>query len=194
MPWWSWSISAEDCNVGSKLREIEGSTCNDCYALKGMYVFPSVKAAHVRRKASLQNPRFVEAFTFLLNSKFSKARSSDPAFRWFDAGDLPDLETLEKINAIALGTPQIKHWLPTRELRVVKAFIDKHGDFAPNLTVRISSAMVGARFMKAPYGLAFSTVGRTDPDIRQCPAPKQNNECGDCRACWGTDPVNYSLH
>jgi len=26
----------------------------------------------------------------------------------------------------------------------------------------------------------------------ECPAPKQGNNCGDCRACWSTKVLNIS--
>jgi hypothetical protein len=29
---------------------------------------------------------------------------------------------------------------------------------------------------------------------RVCPAPKQGNACGDCRACWSADVANVSYH
>ena len=37
MPCSSWSLSALWCGVGSKLNIIKGSSCFDCYALKGNY-------------------------------------------------------------------------------------------------------------------------------------------------------------
>ena len=43
MPGYSISRSAWLCGVGSRLAEIEGSTCAKCYARKGMYHMPNVK-------------------------------------------------------------------------------------------------------------------------------------------------------
>lgn len=189
MPGYSWSISARGCKTGGKLREIKGSTCASCYALKGHYNYPNVKNAMARREAGLDHPRFVDAFvTVLLNVK-------PGPFRWFDSGDLRSLDHLEKINSVALRTPQIEHWLPTRELMIVKSFLKKHTQFAPNLTVRISAPMIGQRPRQKPHGLPYSTVDVDDPDIHQCPAPQQGNQCGDCRACWNPDiNVNYKKH
>lgn len=187
MPWWSWSLSASECETGGKLREIEGSTCSACYALKGHYMFPSVKNAHARRRAALDHPDFVTAFVLVLTTLAANARSRTPDFRWFDAGDLPDFQTLEKIVAIAKATPHINHWLPTRELKIVrqlKAIPD-------NLTIRISAPMIG-QTVTPPPGMAWSGVGV--PDIFKCPAPQNENKCGTCRHCWSKEPVSYDLH
>ena len=42
MPGWAYGIPAAECKTGEKLRDIEGSTCEGCYALKGCYVFAVV--------------------------------------------------------------------------------------------------------------------------------------------------------
>ena len=44
MPCMSYGLPAQACNVGGTLRDIEGSTCQNCYAYdRGMYVMPNVK-------------------------------------------------------------------------------------------------------------------------------------------------------
>lgn len=195
MPWWSWSISASECVTGSKLRLVEGSTCSGCYALKGNYMFPNVKEAHARRRAAMDGPQWVDAFVVVLTKLHSVSRKGENRFRWFDAGDLPNLEALEKINEIARRTPQIRHWLPTREIGIVRAFLASGRDFAPNLEVRISAAMVGDTFTRPPFGCSFSTVGRdTDPALMQCPAGQNDNKCGPCDRCWTSVDVNYPQH
>ena len=35
MPGWSIGLPAKECKTGGKLRNVEGSVCYDCYALKG---------------------------------------------------------------------------------------------------------------------------------------------------------------
>lgn len=184
MPWYAWSISAKDCIVGSRLREIPGSTCSTCYALKGNYVFPNVVAAHRRRRAALEDPRFVDAFVFALTFYHAGGRRTyekdgetvkENRFRWFDSGDLPDIETLEKINTIAERTPQIDHWLPTRELGFVGAFL-RQQQKAPNLLIRISTPMIGDRFRGQPLGLPFSTVDRVDGGYQRLPGRKPGQQ------------------
>lgn len=187
MPWWSWSISAHDCITGGKLREIEGSTCGDCYALKGNYNFPNVTAAHARRRAALDNDFFVPAFVTVLQ-RLAKFARRQPDFRWFDAGDLPNFETLQKIVAIAELTPEVQHWLPTRELQFVRRL---NGVIPANLTIRLSAPMIGQTITPLP-GTTWSGVDVAG--VAQCPAPTQENKCGDCRMCWSNQPVSYALH
>jgi len=109
MPGWAYGIPAKECKTGKKLRKIKGSTCFGCYALKGCYVFPIVQDAQYRRLNSIKNIKWVEAMALLINSKKSKI------FRWHDSGDIQSLKHLAKIYKVAKLTPDILHWLPTRE-------------------------------------------------------------------------------
>lgn len=189
MPGWSWSISAEDCITGTKLRQVENSTCSACYALKGNYRFPVVKNAHARRRAGLDHPDFVEAFVTVLTRIYKNIRNGETRFRWFDAGDLPSYEALDKIIQIAHCTPQIDHWLPTRELQFVRQY--PAWDIPPNLTIRLSAPMVGQSLTPLP-GTTWSGVDV--PGVAVCPAPTQGNQCLSCRMCWDKEPVSYHLH
>jgi hypothetical protein len=60
MPGWAYGIPAKECKTGSKLQSVEGSTCYDCYALKGCYVFKVVQDAQYRRLASTRHPTGLE--------------------------------------------------------------------------------------------------------------------------------------
>ena len=53
MPGYSTSLPAKDCKVGAKLAQISGSVCESCYAMKGHYMFPDVKAGLQRRLDAL---------------------------------------------------------------------------------------------------------------------------------------------
>lgn len=205
MPWWSWSISAFDCQTGGKLREIEGSICSTCYATRGNYHFRNVKEAHARRRAALDDPRFVEAFIVVLTNLHSKTRAkrtlkdgssiTENRFRWHDAGDLQSVEHLRKIVRIAEATPQLEHWLPTKEKAYVKQFLRAGGVIPPNLNIKISSPMVGSLVDPGIPGVSYSTAGYDGPEVFQCPALKsQGNKCLDCSACWSSQPVNYPVH
>lgn len=193
MPWYGWSISAKTCQLGGELAKVEGTTCHGCYALKGRYNFPNVQNAMGRRAEGADHPDFVEAFVTVLSALRRRQRIPENRFRWFDSGDIQSLEMLEKINEIARLTPDIRHWLPTREVRYLKAFLIKHGAFSPNLQIRVSYAWIG----KAPSnpivkGVPMSTVDV--PGGHQCPAPKQGGQCLSCDACWTTKDVNYDRH
>ena len=54
MPGWAYGIPAKECKTGKKLQNIEGSTCYNCYALKGCYVFKVVQEAQYRRLGSIK--------------------------------------------------------------------------------------------------------------------------------------------
>lgn len=191
MPGRSYSISAHACITGSKLASVPGSVCSGCYALdRGNYQYNSVKTAHKRRLASLTGPHWAAAMAFLLQHYKEKW------FRWHDAGDLQSVEHLTKICAVAALTPKTRHWLPTRELSIVQAYIAKGGSVPDNLTIRVSATMIDGRATaKWP---TVSLVHSKEPDstAHVCPAPTQNNNCGKCRACWSKEIpcVTYHRH
>ena len=120
MPALSWNIPVEYCDTGSVLIEVEGSACFGCYADAGRYKFSNVKNALENRfQKYLENRQlWVESVVFILNN--SKLMQRVPFFRWFDAGDIIDLQHLMDIYQVARNTPHITHWLPTKELKWYK--------------------------------------------------------------------------
>jgi hypothetical protein len=121
--------------------------------------------------------------THLLQSKKSKY------FRWHDSGDVQDLKHLAKIFEVARRTPDVRHWMPTRE-----AWVKPYEKYKPdNLVIRFSMPMVDQE--ASGSWLNTSTVV-TDSSKRTCPAPDQDNACKDCRACWDPNVKNvaYGQH
>ena len=179
MPGLSYSLPAWECKTGSKLRKIKGSVCASCYALKGNYTrYKAIKAAQYDRLEKIKNSLWVAAMVVQVKRQ--------KYFRWHDAGDVQDLEHLNKIYSVCKLTPEVKHWMPTRE-----AWIKNHLYNKPeNLVIRFSPPMIGQRNDSWPNSSMVVETGAT------CPAPKQGNSCGDCRACW--DPlvkvVSYGKH
>ena len=179
MPGLSYSLPAWECKTGSKLRKVKGSVCASCYALKGNYTrYKAIKAAQYVRLKSLQDSRWIEAMT-------AQVKRSE-YFRWHDAGDVQDLQHLNKIFEVCRQTPDTKHWMPTRE-----AWIKDHLDSKPdNLVIRFSPPMIGQRNDTWPNSSMVVETGAT------CPAPAQGGKCGSCRQCW--DPavkvVSYGKH
>jgi len=179
MPGLSYSLPAWECKTGSKLRKVKGSVCSACYALKGNYTrYKAIKAAQYDRLEKIKNSLWVAAMVVQVKRQ--------KYFRWHDAGDVQDLDHLNKIYSVCRLTPEVKHWMPTRE-----AWIKNHLDSKPaNLVIRFSPPMIGQRNDSWPNSSMVVESGAT------CPAPKQNNSCGDCRACW--DPlvkvVSYGKH
>ena len=175
------------CNVGGKLQGVNSSTCNACYATKGMYYFKNVKLAQLRRANSIYNDRWVDAMAFLINSKRSKY------FRWHDSGDIVAMWHLQKIVEVCKLTPTVKHWLPTREAKLIVDYENTHGAFPDNLTIRLSATKVDA---SPPTAWALTSTVHKDnmPVDHKCPAPTQGGECKDCRACWSDKVKNVSYH
>lgn len=189
MPGCGYSLPARECQTGTRLRAVPGSTCEHCYAMRGNYGFPNVQSALYRRLAALEDPRWAGAMAELIR------RQSPDWFRWHDSGDLQSVAHLSQIVDVCHLTSDTRHWLPTREYRIVAEYRREHGGFPRNLTVRMSAHMIGGR-VPAGIGLPVSSVNLDGDGIHVCPASHQGNACGDCRACWDPDTrhVSYPLH
>lgn len=184
MPSSSYSIPANKCIKGGKLRGIKNSVCANCYALKGNYVrYPKIVEAQERRLLSINNPQWVEAMVFLINNK--KDIKDKGVFRWHDSGDLQNVEHLDKILSVVKQTPKIKHWLPTKESQLIKNY---KGTIPNNIVIRLSGSMIDG---KAPLYDNTSTV-TTDKNKATCRSFENNGECGTCRKCWDKDIKNIS--
>lgn len=192
MPGTSYGISATKCQVGAKLAEIKGSTCEGCYALKGNYLYDSVKMAHDKRIAGIEDPLWTSAMVTLLRAAH-KSGKLPPFHRWHDSGDLQSVEHLTKICAIAALMPELMFWLPTREAGILAAYIKKGGTVPDNLTIRVSATMVDGNATKA-WPQTSGVHHLKEAQGRVCPAPTQDNQCGTCRACWSRDVAHVSYH
>jgi hypothetical protein len=185
------AISAHACKVGSKLAQVPGSVCADCYALKGRHVLPHVKDAHTRRLQAMAHPEWVPAMVKLI--------SGQSHFRWFESGDLQGMDNLHAIVEICNRTPGTSHWLPTKEYKLVRRYLKESGDFPGNLTVRVSTPMIDQAPSNAwaRYSVTSSSVHQHKaPHGFVCRAPANGGKCGDCRACWdkSVDNVSYKRH
>ena len=195
MPGFGYSTPAKDCQTGSKLAKIVNSICSICYAKKGRYVFPNVQNAMQYRLDSLNKIDWIDCMVELISKKQSKLPEGQREFfRWHDSGDIQGVWHLEKIAEIARRLPEINFWLPTREYRFVREWLAT-ATKPSNLQIRLSAYMIDG---KPPTELAnrlgLTTSGVSDKGFN-CPAPKQDNACGDCRACWTSDEnINYKSH
>jgi len=187
MPGTAYNTSAQDCRVGTRLRDVKGSVCDGCYAMKGRYLFPTVQAALQRRLDALDHPQWVDAMVLLIS------RQTVPWFRWHDSGDLQSIKHLQRIVEVINRTPDIAHWLPTREYKLVTDYRRAGGVIPANVVIRLSAHMVDGPPPEA-YGLPTSTV--VTDGSHTCPASTQGNNCGDCRDCWNplVKNVSYPKH
>ena len=104
---------------------------------------------------------------------------------WGPAG----AQHLKNIFEVCIRTPQVQHWMPTREVKLL-TLMDP--DVVPkNLIIRVSSHMIDQGPVK--FWPHTSTVVRTG---KTCPAQDQGNECGSCRQCWdkSINNVAYPKH
>ena len=195
MPGYSYGTPAKECKVGSILRTRKGSVCSKCYARKGMYVFPVVQSAQYRRLNILSSnlETWRKNMTALLSLKYARKTGDAKVFRWHDSGDIQSLEHLSAIVQIAKDLPGILFWIPTKEYATVREWVRQNGAFPENLSVRVSSPMLGASVPAIP-GTVSSTVG-TGTGFA-CEAYTRGGKCGPCRACWKKDivSVDYPLH
>jgi len=213
MPGLGISLPATECKVGSKLRKVKGSVCETCYACKGMYVFANVKKALHNRLAKIETPEWEDNMVFLIENK--KAIKDTKVFRWHDSGDIQSLAHLVRIANIAKRTPDVRHWIPTKEKGIVAKFL-RENELPENLIIRLSGAMIDGA---APKNFPHTSTVTTDLDSATCLAyrtektkdgfsmmaleefkslPKKHGldlgHCGDCRKCWEKDVPSVSYH
>jgi hypothetical protein len=208
MPGYAYGLSAQLCNVGSKLRKVPGSICSGCFALKNWYAsWRPLLQGHAKRERGIYHPRWVDAMVTLI-SRYCTGEHA--YFRWHDSGDLRGLWHLQNIVAVCLRTPGVKHWLPTREYDVVEAYLATGSTIPDNLTVRLSAHMIDCEpvLPDSLKHLPTSTVSsipliRSDVKIVdgkgsvECRAIEmRDNKCGQCRACWDRRVINvgYPQH
>jgi hypothetical protein len=199
MPGSSFAVTVDQCKVGSKLALIKGSTCHECYAKDVEKRYPSVHMGwssnylKATRMIEERPEQWAAAMAFQIHRMAEK--TGEPFHRWFDGGDIASLAMLKAIVRVCELTPTIKHWLPTREAAVVKAFMAERA-FPANLVVRVSSTMIN----DAPIaGHAHTSTVHTkavQPVGASCEARSRGNVCGPCRSCWSSEirNVSYPLH
>ena len=188
MPGLSYGLPTDMCNTGMKLKVIPNTVCYGCYADKGHYkqYEVAIKKAQYRRLESISNPRWIEAMIYILNHQ--KSIVDTGVFRWHDSGDIQSVEHLDKIVQIAIATPHVKHWLPTKESN----WIQKYANPIPkNLVIRLSGTFVDG---KAPTTYPNTSTVVTNEDDATCRAFENDGECGECRQCWDFSVKNVSYH
>jgi hypothetical protein len=208
MPGSSWAISPSKCGVGSKLTAVKGSVCHKCYAMKSEAMYPSVKQGwgenYLKATSMIANhpERWAQAMAFQV--KHQAKKNAEPYHRWFDAGDLQSVEMLRAIVLVCELTPDVMHWIPTRESKIVADWRKAGGVEPRNLVIRISSTMIDDKPRNAPN---TSTVHSKNSKLyvgHACPSSSKRHRasnggkpsCFDCRACWdkSVPNVSYPLH
>lgn len=199
MPGTTFAISPKWCGVGMKLAAIKGTTCHKCYAMKLYNMRPSVRmgweanATKAVEAIARDKYQWAEAMAYQIN--YYAKKTGNYFHRWFDAGDLQSVEMLDAINLVCVMTPDVMHWLPTREAKIVSDHNKQYLGVAANLVIRISSTKVDDKPING-YRNTSTVHKNVEATGHVCPARKQGNACGDCRACWDRSVTNvsYPLH
>lgn len=192
------------CKIGAALAKKKGSTCFGCYAVGGNYAYPSTKTAHQNRYESvvfLSDPAFrklwVEAMRTLIMNIAKRHDKDMWFFRWHDSGDIISVDHLAAIADVAKATPEVKHWLPSKEKVKVKEYL-KDNKFPKNLCVRMSYYFIDK---ENEFGFETPVAGvykDTTPKGHKCPAVIEHKGCHEvgCRACWNpkVKKVFYKMH
>ena len=109
--------------------------CKGCYATQGFYNFSQPKAVRADNKQDWQRDEWV--------TDMVAALKKESYFRWFDSGDMYSVKLAEKMLAVMMATPHVKHWLPTRMYKFEKfASVLAKMQALPNVMVRFSSDSV----------------------------------------------------
>ena len=199
MPCFGYSIPAKYCKVGARLAKVAGSVCYMCYALRNCYNFKCVKnALELRFQITMKALQFlnerknwIDAMVYLLTTR------KHDVFRWHDSGDIQSIDHLKMIVEVVKLTPNVRHWLPTKEQKMVKDYVNKYGAFPENICVRLSGNMVdGGSPDKLAKKLNVQVSEVVTDGSQTCMAYKQKGKCLDCRMCWDTSNflTSYPFH
>jgi hypothetical protein len=201
----SWGISTEHCKTGRILSKDPDNSCNGCYAKHGNYMFASPKRCMKDRLEHLDQPRWSEAITLLINRR-NKEKGQ---FRWFDSGDLQHHDHLLKIIQVCEHSPQVKHWLPTQEHTLILEHVVGNWEVPSNLTIRLSAVKKNGppptelanylnSFPNVKGFIGTSNVGVTKvwkESKDKCPSSLHGGQCKTCTKCWApVANVMYKKH
>ena len=187
----SWSLQALETCPGS-VADDGGlvDACKGCYATTGNYRYPNVKAPRIENKEDWKRDSWVDDMV--------KQLDSDRYFRWFDSGDMYSLELAEKIHAVMVRTPWVKHWLPTRMAKFskFKAIIDSMKEL-DNVSVRFSSDSIMGDYSAGIHGSTIVPDAAVVPEgTTLCRAYENDGKCNGCRACYdkSVPVIAYPAH
>jgi hypothetical protein len=185
----SWSLQAIDTCQGSRAED--GGlvpACQGCYATTGFYQFAPAKNARAFNKEDWHRAEWIQEMVSALgNSRY---------FRWFDSGDMYDVNLANKILAVMIHTPWVQHWLPTRMHKFKKyEHVLKLMQDLPNVVVRYSSDSVTGETIQ---GQTTSTIfsDQVPAGAVECQAYQHEGKCNGCRACYdkSVSVIAYKAH
>ena len=156
-----------------------------CYARKGTQQIAVVQAAYYRNlRLYNENPdEFFEQIYYKV--KFSGL----PKVRFFDSGDFPDYEFLERAAELCKRTPDTKYMAFTKKYELVNKYIDEHGKLPDNFNIMFSAWDI-LWDVPNPHGLGIAYVDFEDKRMNPVfpknafVCPGKESTCSMCGACW----------
>lgn len=153
-----------------------------CYACKGHQQCPSVLGTYLKNlRIYNENPTvFFEQIENYL--KYSGYRY----MRWFDSGDIPDVDFFIGMIKLAKHLPDVKFMAFTKKYELVNDFIKQGGVIPTNLTI-VFSAWDKNWTVNNPYNFPVAYVdfknSELNPDFpvdtKDC-----DGHCSTCYKCW----------
>ena len=194
MPFYNYDLSAYDCIKGTALRKIKNSVCASCYATKGNFHYPSVKASHQYHLKSLDN-----GFQWVLGMAYQIIKTQTKYFRFHASGDLQSVDHAIQIINLAKLTPSCKYWIPTRETKILKDLKEQNISIPKNCVFRVSAPLIDGFLNSKVFKNTSAVISNKDKarnKDKNCPSLSQGGQCLDCRNCWDNriKNINYLIH
>lgn len=130
----------------------------------------------------------------------------DRWFRFFSAGDFPNIEAMHKIMDVcrSIDIDTKKFWIPTSREDILVEYLETGNTIPENVCIRYSSPVIDDPTMPQlpcitelfeKHGICYSAT-TLDKEKATCAASITHSSCGRCRDCW--DKTNkltvYLLH
>lgn len=138
----TFSLPTHMCRIGGKLREVPGSVCENCYAHGKNYNYNAVQQRLLRNYDALTGGDPVDWASAFASKIIPKETGNFPMFRFHDSGDLHSASHASMIADIAAGNPNVLHWVPTREWKMIEQLVNARDELPSNFVPRISLPMV----------------------------------------------------
>jgi len=168
---------------------------------KVCYVLNNGNENYPSRKLKLKrNLAFLKSAGFVTKMKIEIMKTRQRQFRWFSAGDLPDLESLKKIVTVCDNLPAVVFWLPTSRDDILTQYFEVEKLAIPkNLIIRLSAPDIlqeMPQFMQdicQKWGVTW-TQTTLNESLATCHASKDGLSCELCEDCFELKPVTYLIH
>lgn len=164
----------------------ENAPCKEsCYACKGAQQIAVVQAAYYRNwRLWNENPdNFFEQVYYEI--KYSGLTT----VRFFDSGDFPNYDFLERVISLCEKTPDVKYMAFTKQYEIVNDYIFKNGKLPNNLNI-VFSAWDKSWEVPNPHELPVAYVEfkdkRMNPNFpkNSFRCPMRESTCSACKVCW----------